>query len=327
MLTLSRWALVFLFTLRGTLSLIAQDVENSQDHPLLTRYPGAEIHWCEEQAFEQYEIALGPLTGYRYIADWRKVEGKLTRIFYSIEGKRSVTEVYLNYQSALKKGGFDPLAEGLFKSSNVAKQVGGRIWMNTAYSKNPISAGGKVTLFHGTSTSGGSGFLAGELKRPQGNVYVAIAFYQHREDEVVVMLDVIESQPVEDDLVSADPEAMSGEIDREGKVLIYGLYFEFDKAVLQSESGPVLEAIATLLRQRPELKLYVVGHTDMKGSLTYNLTLSQSRAQAVVDALVEDYQISRGRLQAQGVGPLVPVSSNQNDQGRSLNRRVELVQK
>ncbi|MEL7531021.1 MAG: OmpA family protein [Bacteroidota bacterium] len=322
-----RLIVLVLCSLRGTLSLFAQDAANSQDHPLLTRYPGAEIHWYEEQAFEQYEIALGPLSGYRHIENWRQVAGKLSRIFYSIEGKRSVSEVYLNYQTALRKGGFEVLVEGLFKSSNVAKQVGGRTWLNTAYSKNPLPPNGKLTLFHGTATSGGTAFIAGELKRPQGNVYVAIAFYQHREDEVVVMLDVIESQAVEDELVWADPEAMSGELDREGKVLIYGLYFEFDKAVLAAESTPVLDAIAALLRQRSELHLYVVGHTDMKGSLAYNLTLSQSRAQAVVDALVQDYQISRSRLQAQGVGPLVPVSSNQNDQGRSLNRRVELVQK
>lgn len=323
----SKIFLAALFALMGTLSLSAQDAPESKDHPILTRYPGAEIQWYDEQSFEQYEIATGPLTGYRYIEDWLTVEGKLTRIFYSITGKRSVSEVYLNYQSALKKGGFEILTDGLFKSSNVGKQVGGRTWMNTAYSKNPISANGKVSLFHGTSTSGGSGFIAGELKRPQGNVNVAIAFYQHREDEVVVMLDVIESQPMEDGLVSVDPEAMSGEIDREGKVVIYGLYFEFDKADLQASSKPVLDAIAQLLRQRPDLQLYVVGHTDMKGSLIYNLSLSESRAQAVVEALVTDYNISRGRLQAQGVGPLVPLATNLNDQGRSLNRRVELVQK
>ncbi|MFK7920385.1 MAG: OmpA family protein [Bacteroidia bacterium] len=323
----SKIILAGVFALMGTLSLSAQDAPESKDHPLLTRYPGAEIQWYDEQAFEAYEIAIGPLTGYRYIEDWQRVEGKLTRVFYSITGKRSVSEVYLNYQSALKKGGFDVLSEGLFKSSNVAKQVGGRSWMNTAYSKNPIAANGKVSLFHGTSTSGGSGFIAGELKRPQGNVYVAIAFYQHREDEVVVMLDVIESQPMEDDLVSADPEAMSGEIDREGKVVIYGLYFEFDKAELEASSKPVLDAIAQLLKQRPDLQLYVVGHTDMKGNLSYNLALSEARARSVVEVLVKDYQIERSRLQAQGVGPLVPITTNLNEQGRRFNRRVELVQK
>ncbi len=309
------------------LSWAQNDVSGSQDHPLLTRYPGSQIAWYEEQVFEKYYLATGPVTGYRHIDEWKEVAGKVTRIFYTLAGDRSVSEVYLNYENALKKGGFTLLAEGLHKSANISKEVGGRGWMGVAYARNPLPPNGVITLFHGTATAGGSGFLAGELKRPAGTVYVAISCYQHREDEVVVMVDVIESEPVENDLVSVDPEAMSGALDREGKVVIYGLFFDFDKATLQPESRPVLDAIAQLLRQRPDLNLYVVGHTDMKGSLTYNLTLSESRAQAVVEALVRDYQISRARLEGKGVGPLVPVATNQQDQGRSLNRRVELVQK
>ncbi|MEM6265731.1 MAG: OmpA family protein [Bacteroidota bacterium] len=310
----------------GGICLQAQDVSESEDHPLITRYPGATIAWYEEQAFEPYSIAIGPQTGYKTISDWKEVKGKLTRIFYSIPGARSVSEVHLNYENALNKGGFSFLAKGLNKARNVGKQVGDRTWMGTAYAKNPLPPNGDIPLFHGTSTSGGTGYLAGELKRASGNVYVTIASYQYSETEVVVLVDIVETQPMEDDLVSVDPDAMSGAIDRDGKVAIYGLHFDFDKATLKPESKPVLEAIAAVLKKRPQLKVYVVGHTDMKGTLTYNLTLSESRAQAVVDALVKNHGISRARLSPKGVGPLVPVSTNTADTGRKLNRRVELVQ-
>jgi OOP family OmpA-OmpF porin len=322
-----RYGLLGILCLSLSLAFGQNDEPGSQDHPLITRYPGAVIQWYEEQAFEKYQIAVGPQTGYKYIADWQEVAGKLTRIFYSIPGKRSVSEVYVNYETALQKGGFNFLASGLHKSANVSKQIGGRTWQGTAYARNPLPSNGKISLFHGTSTSGGTGFMAGELKRASGNVYAVIAFYQHSEDEVVVMLDVIESEPVENDLVSVDPDAMSAAIDREGKVAIYGLHFDFDKADLLPESKPVLDAVAQLLRQRADLNLYVVGHTDMQGSLPYNMNLSQLRAKAVVEALIADYGIKRARLEPKGVGPLVPVSTNQMDNGRSLNRRVELVQK
>jgi OOP family OmpA-OmpF porin len=71
----------------------------------------------------------------------------------------------------------------------------------------------------------------------------------------------------------------------------------------------------------------VVGHTDMKGKLGYNMDLSQRRARAVVTALTNDYGIASSRLEPQGVGPLVPVMTNQQDGGRAKNRRVELVER
>ena len=236
--------------------LFAQnDAAGSQDHPLITRYPGAQIDWYETQAYEKYQLPMAPVTGYRHIEDWQEVAGKITRIFYVIPGDRSASEVYYNYEKALKDGGFRLLQQGLHKAANVSKEVGGRGWMGTAYVRNPLPVNGKITLFHGTSTAGGSGYLSGELRRPSGNVYVAVSVYQHREDEVVVLVDVIETEAMENDLVSVDPEAMSGSIDRDGKVVIYGLYFDFDKAVLKPESQPVLEAIAQLLRQRPALAI------------------------------------------------------------------------
>jgi OmpA-OmpF porin, OOP family len=82
-----------------------------------------------------------------------------------------------------------------------------------------------------------------------------------------------------------------------------------------------------LLKARPALRVYVVGHTDSVGTLDYNLTLSENRARSVTQALVRDYGIATDRLVAKGVGPLVPVFANSSDGGKQKNRRVELVQR
>ena len=90
----------------------------------------------------------------------------------------------------------------------------------------------------------------------------------------------------------------------------------------------ITERALLLLRDpyvQPSLRLHVVGHTDNVGALAHNMTLSKQRAEAVVNALVTNYQIAAARLIANGVGPLAPVASNAAEEGRAKNRRVELV--
>lgn len=137
---------------------------------------------------------------------------------------------------------------------------------------------------------------------------------------------IIEEAEMEQDIV-ADPKAMANDIERTGRVAIYGIYFDTDSYTIKLESEPTLKAIAELLKTNSKLNLYVVGHTDFTGNLDHNMKLSENRAQAVVDALIKDFSISAKRLIAKGVGPLSPVSTNKTDEGKQLNRRVELVER
>jgi len=138
-------------------------------------------------------------------------------------------------------------------------------------------------------------------------------------------LTVVEREQMEQK-VMVDPDALFGDIATTGHAVIYGIYFDLDSANIKPESEPDLKAIADLLKTNASLKLYVVGHTDMTGSIDYNVGLSLERAQAVVTALVDEYGIAAGRLTAKGAGPLCPVGSNKDESGRKLNRRVELVE-
>lgn len=80
-----------------------------------------------------------------------------------------------------------------------------------------------------------------------------------------------------------------------------------------------------MLQQQADLKLYVVGHTDNVGLLASNLELSKRRADAVVKVLTTKYNIAMARLSPVGDGPTAPVASNDSEDGRAKNRRVELV--
>jgi len=137
---------------------------------------------------------------------------------------------------------------------------------------------------------------------------------------------IVEREAMQQDVV-ADADAWMSEINATGHASVYGIYFDTDKAVIKPESEPVLAEIAKLLANNPRLNVHVVGHTDSTGTFDHNMTLSKARADAVMNALVSAHGVAASRLQASGVGPLAPVASNDTEDGRAKNRRVELVKR
>jgi outer membrane protein OmpA-like peptidoglycan-associated protein len=125
--------------------------------------------------------------------------------------------------------------------------------------------------------------------------------------------------------VSANADVFSNDIKTTGHSAVYGIYFDTGKSEIKPESEQALSEIAKLLQGDTSLRLRVVGHTDSVGVLDANMKLSQARAEAVVQALISKYGIGAGRLKGYGVGPLAPVASNDAEEGRAKNRRVELV--
>jgi len=122
-----------------------------------------------------------------------------------------------------------------------------------------------------------------------------------------------------------DAASLANDINRTGHASVYGIYFDTGKADVKPESDATLKEIAKLLQGDPMLKLYVVGHTDSQGALDLNMDLSRRRADAVLAALTTKYAVPPGRLRAYGSGPYAPVASNDSEDGRAKNRRVELV--
>jgi len=138
-------------------------------------------------------------------------------------------------------------------------------------------------------------------------------------------LEIIEKNAMTQEVV-ADAKSLARDISSTGHASVYGIYFDFNSAKIKPESEKAIKEIAKLLKGNLSLKLYVVGHTDNVGKISYNMKLSQSRAEAVMNELITKYKVSADRLKAYGVGSLAPVASNKTEEGRTKNRRVELVE-
>jgi outer membrane protein OmpA-like peptidoglycan-associated protein len=125
--------------------------------------------------------------------------------------------------------------------------------------------------------------------------------------------------------IVANAAALSGGLTGNGHVVVNGILFDTGKTDVKPESAAALTEIAKMLKANPRLKVYVVGHTDNVGALAANMDLSKRRAASVVQALTTKYAVPAAQLDAIGDGPSAPVSSNDTEDGRALNRRVELV--
>lgn len=134
---------------------------------------------------------------------------------------------------------------------------------------------------------------------------------------------IIDAKPLEKTL-EFGPVQMKAALDAEGRIALYGILFDYDKASLQPSSNKQLHNVLMLLLDNSELNLEIQGHTDSDGNEDYNLQLSQERAESVLKYFVL-FGVDPTRLQARGYGESAPVAPNDTDENKAKNRRVELV--
>lgn len=113
------------------------------------------------------------------------------------------------------------------------------------------------------------------------------------------------------------------ETEEQRTLVLEGVNFEFNEATLTAGAKDILRRVATSLREWPEIRVEVAGHTDSRGRDSYNLELSDRRARSVMEFLVAQ-GVGAEQLESRGYGEAEPVESNDTDQGRAANRRVEL---
>ena len=101
--------------------------------------------------------------------------------------------------------------------------------------------------------------------------------------------------------------------------------FDIDRALIRPEYRPEIERVAEFMKKYPTTTAVIEGHTDNVGTAEYNLDLSQRRADAVMNYLVENLGIERSRLSAKGYGLSRPIADNSTDEGRQKNRRIEAI--
>lgn len=316
---------------------------------LLPRYAGSFILAQTKKDFDELVLPLGPATGSSYQTDPDKklryqkvetVEGRLTRTVYVIPEGRSVLEVVRNYTNELEGRGAKVLfqcsktecGEDFHKIHGVPRALKPE---GTAYTRVRRDLTGNVLEY--VDSAADQRLWVGKWTRDNGSdVYVSIYAATQTggsmgdisnalKGRVLLTLDVLETKAMQTNLAFVSAEQIGGALGKDGRVALYGILFDFDKADLKPKSDKQLVEMANLLKASPSLKVFIVGHTDNKGTLAYNTDLSQRRAESVAKALTAKYGIAADRMVAKGVGPLSPLAPNDNEDGQAKNRRVELV--
>ena len=125
--------------------------------------------------------------------------------------------------------------------------------------------------------------------------------------------------------VAAGLPDMRNKLLTEGKLVSYGIYFDVNKDVVKPESYGTLKGIADVLKENPDLRIKIVGHTDSDGTDAANLDLSKRRGASVKNELVKTFGIDASRLESDGSGESQPVAANDSPVNKALNRRVEFL--
>jgi formylglycine-generating enzyme required for sulfatase activity len=133
----------------------------------------------------------------------------------------------------------------------------------------------------------------------------------------------ISGEPVIKKVTPAIDKNLLEDLDSKGFIDIYGINFDINKAIVKAESYPIIEQITTYLKDHPQMKVVIEGHTDNTGSDELNMKLSDKRAASIKAELVKR-GIDTSRMETKGYGASKPVADNKTAAGRTQNRRVTI---
>lgn len=290
---------------------VAVASEKGQDHPAVSRYPGSVLKDYDFKEFEQGQLILSKpyYKGSNYVADKvLPVEGAVTYLHYEIDTSVSAFQVFRNYQSALRRSGFKELF--VCERPCIADNLGS---LRTLLQARDLYLNGHQDIQY--------------LSAQRGTTYVSLAVNSFGSGSSTnAWLFVIDKGSLDDGKMAVTGDSpIAKALASDGRVDLYGFYFDTGKAKLQPSSEKTLAELGQVLKDNPSLNIQVIGHTDNVGGDDANLALSQARAQSVAAALVSQKGIAAGRVQSLGLGASQPVAPNTNEDGRARNRRVEIV--
>jgi OOP family OmpA-OmpF porin len=312
-----------------TLGVSAADIPGSKDPAGFKRYQGSQIIHHAESGYGEYRLDRD--------GAWSKTEtaeGEIQRVVYLIPPGRTALEVLRNYEEMLSDAGFQQTFELRSDAVSVItsyfcehfffgleKRQEGSVYKYCGGAAKPHYVTYKATK-DGKETT--VAVLVGEAEAmdwAEPGVKTPISV---KKGQAIAALDVITGKVVENKMVLVKAADMADALATKGSIDLYGIYFDVDKTDIKPESTKTLDEVASLLKIDRSLKLEISGHTDNTGTADHNMKLSDGRARAVVDALVKKYGIDANRLQAKGYGNTKPVASNDTEEGRAKNRRVQL---
>ena len=266
------------------------------------------------------------------------LQGRITRTLYGAPEGRSSLEVFGNCVDVLEAKGFAPVFECAKESCGPSFKMLKYTWQNKAtqvFSQDAeqYCASLSEAMFDSVidpryalmkkGDAGAETYVAVFAAQNQGGTFGNIS--QTLVNHVGVLVEVVEPKAREQKIVTLSADDLDAAMNDACRVAIYGLYFDFDKAAIKPESQPQLDQMVAYLQNNPDLKVYIVGHTDNKGTLDCNMKLSGDRAIAVVKSLVAE-GVSKARIVPKAAGSIAPLASNRSPEGQAKNRRVELVE-
>ena len=326
--TLTRIPAALIFLTIAVLISAAQDMPDSKDPAGMKRYEGSELIGYRAPKFDEYLLPLGPPTSMDPPAyeKSKQIEGQVSYYTYLAPAGRTPAELFRNYKQEFQRLGIEVQYE---------KAAGQHGWFGPTFNKVATESELSQILAYDEDDER---LVVGRSKDAQPTYYVV--FVTAYKDGVIperlegrvakgralAQLVVVSPDVMEKKMTFVNADDMKQAIHDSGRVALYGLYFDTGKDAVKAESQPTLAEIAKLLKSNPSLRLHVVGHTDNQGKSDYNLDLSRRRAASVVAELTGKQGIAANRLDSFGCGMYSPVASNDAEDGRAKNRRVELVQ-
>lgn len=163
------------------------------------------------------------------------------------------------------------------------------------------------------------GYTALKFMREGGAVYAVVSTGS---GGYRLYLDILEEKAMIQEVTA---NLMWEKLQKDG-FISFQINFDTNKAIIKPESMPLIKQIVDLMKSQPALKVSIEGHTDNQGTADANKVLSLDRAKAVVAAVAAD-GIEAGRMETVGWGQEKPIADNRTEEGRAINRRVELIKK
>lgn len=320
---------------------ICPDVKGAVDHPLLEKYKNSCIVAYSESKFNAVTFPISKITSNEGAPEELTEEGKVTNLIYGIENteRATVLEVQRNYEQALKNGNFEILYSafgrkkigGYYKLQNVYETFGDADIVSEYQYLKPKSYFRFSMSSQAKNVDADDAYFVAKGKREDKIYTIALFIHYNRtsweglKDNIFVLAQIVEREDMETGQVSA--ASIDEKIRNEGKEVFHNILFDFGSDQLTPDSYAIIETLSKYLKANPGQKYYIVGHTDNVGSLPVNQTLSEKRAKAVLMALTSKYGVLPSQVTAHGVGQLSPLAINTTEEGRALNRRVEVVLK
>jgi OOP family OmpA-OmpF porin len=309
------------------------DIKGGKDHPLIQRFQGswltgyAQIDWTETQL----PAASNARQDGKSLERLQRLEGRETRLHYLSPLGKTPLEVQRNYQQALSGAGMKIALQCEQQCKALYSQ-----WIKQAkpFERQFQWHSGTIGAFsHADAPDANEGrMLVGSIPGNAGRGNLDVLIYSSAAvggdpkvgQRTSTFIQIIEGKAMPSGQVTINADALNQGLRSQGRIALYGLFFDTGKAELKAESRPQLDEMLASLKAQPQQKVIIVGHTDNVGAIDANLSLSQARAQAVLNALVQG-GIEGKRLQARGVANFAPLAANDNEEGRARNRRVEMV--